>query len=159
MSGWCSTPTLLLICSSFSRENCHSLLISFYTSTVLSPKVQYTNEKNISPSPENFWGFCWFWFLTTEKNTPSHPDPWLKKITHSWLRWFWRILFQEDALLFDKVSNIDRIGWSSQHESIFKAINLNSPILWDRKIKHKTFPIWSDFPSFFLLIFFLILQL
>ena len=27
LSGWCSTPTLLLICSSFNRENGHPLLI------------------------------------------------------------------------------------------------------------------------------------
>ena len=32
-SGWCSTPTLLLICSSFSRENGHPLLICSSLST------------------------------------------------------------------------------------------------------------------------------
>ncbi len=32
--GWCSTPTLLLICSSFSRENGHPLLICSSLSTV-----------------------------------------------------------------------------------------------------------------------------
>ena len=33
-SGWCSTPTLLLICSSFRRENGHPLLICSSLSTV-----------------------------------------------------------------------------------------------------------------------------
>ena len=33
LPGWCSTPTLLLVCSSFSRENCHSLLICSSLST------------------------------------------------------------------------------------------------------------------------------
>ena len=33
LTGWCSTPTLLLICSSFSRENGHSLLICSSLST------------------------------------------------------------------------------------------------------------------------------
>ena len=33
LSGWCSTPTLLLICSSFSRENCHFFLICSSLST------------------------------------------------------------------------------------------------------------------------------
>ena len=32
-SGWCSTPTVLLICSSFSRENGHPLLICSSLST------------------------------------------------------------------------------------------------------------------------------
>ena len=32
-TGWCSTPPLLLICSSFSRENCHPLLICSSLST------------------------------------------------------------------------------------------------------------------------------
>ncbi len=32
-AGWCSTLTLLLICSSFSRENCHPLLICSSLST------------------------------------------------------------------------------------------------------------------------------
>ena len=32
-TGWCSTPTLLLICSSFSRENGHPLLICSSLST------------------------------------------------------------------------------------------------------------------------------
>ena len=47
-SGWCSTPTLLLICSSFSRENGHPLLICSSLSTVQS----WTNAKHhgdISP--------------------------------------------------------------------------------------------------------------
>ena len=33
VSGWCSTPTLLLICSSFSTENGHPLLICSSLST------------------------------------------------------------------------------------------------------------------------------
>ena len=33
VTGWCSTPTLLLICSSFSRENGHPLLICSSLST------------------------------------------------------------------------------------------------------------------------------
>ena len=33
ITGWCSTPTLLLICSSFSRENCHQFLICSSLST------------------------------------------------------------------------------------------------------------------------------
>ncbi len=33
ITGWCLTPTLLLICSSFSRENCHLLLICSSLST------------------------------------------------------------------------------------------------------------------------------
>ncbi len=32
-TGWCSTPTLLLICSSFNRENCHPSLICSSLST------------------------------------------------------------------------------------------------------------------------------
>ena len=35
-TGWCSTPTLLLICSSFSRENGHPLLIYSSLSTAQS---------------------------------------------------------------------------------------------------------------------------
>ncbi len=38
LPGWCSTPTLLLICSSFSRENGHSLLICSSRSTA---QLQY----------------------------------------------------------------------------------------------------------------------
>ena len=33
LSGWCSTPSLLLICSSFSRENGHPLLVCSSLST------------------------------------------------------------------------------------------------------------------------------
>ena len=33
MTGWCSTPTLLLICSSFSRENGYPLLVCSSLST------------------------------------------------------------------------------------------------------------------------------
>ena len=42
--GWCSTPTLLLICSSFSMENGHSLLIcsSLSTAQIHLPSLKLT---------------------------------------------------------------------------------------------------------------------
>ena len=44
-AGWCSTPTLLLICSSFSRENGHSLLICSSLSTAQKEKYQFLWQK------------------------------------------------------------------------------------------------------------------
>ena len=44
LSGWCSTPTLLLICSSFSRENGYPFLIcsSLSTAQLYIPMSMYT---------------------------------------------------------------------------------------------------------------------
>ena len=52
-SGWCSTLTLLLICSSFSRENCHPLLICSSLSTAQSffcqAAIHLANKLHFSP--------------------------------------------------------------------------------------------------------------
>ena len=40
-TGWCSTPTLLLICSSFSTENGHPLLICSSLSTTQTNKIHH----------------------------------------------------------------------------------------------------------------------
>ncbi len=63
--GWCSTPTLLLICSSFSRENGHSLLICSSLSTAqyhIFGVSFYSFHKNFNISPagmfESMIFFC-----------------------------------------------------------------------------------------------------
>ena len=62
ITGWCSTPTLLLICSPFSRENGHPLLIcsSLSTSQIRflrwggdSPKVPQSSQTESSGFPRN----------------------------------------------------------------------------------------------------------
>ena len=45
VTGWCSTPTLLLICSSFSRENGHPLLICSSLSTA---QVKILDQKKFN---------------------------------------------------------------------------------------------------------------
>ncbi len=49
--GWCSTLTLLLICSSSSRENCHPLLIcsSISTAQLLVGGFSPTNFEKYAP--------------------------------------------------------------------------------------------------------------
>ena len=51
-SGWCSTPNQLLICSSFSRENGHPLLICSSLSTAQLPVFPFWNFK----FPSRFYG-------------------------------------------------------------------------------------------------------
>ncbi len=41
LTGWCLTPTLLLICSSFSRENGYPLLICSSLSTAQLNVIKY----------------------------------------------------------------------------------------------------------------------
>ena len=65
-SGWCSTPTYLLICSSFSRENGHPLLICSSLSTnqiwksLQRGKNPKKNEKGKAFKFPRWWDFCFF---------------------------------------------------------------------------------------------------
>ncbi len=61
LPGWCSTPTLLLICSSFSRENGHPLLICSSLST-----GQLRLPSSLRP---------WYWqfILIVNPKAPSPP--------------------------------------------------------------------------------------
>ena len=66
ISGWCLTPTLLLICSSFSRGYYHPLLICSSLST-----CQISNLKA-------YYNFhSWFFFNhSCEMRTWNHPTYW-----------------------------------------------------------------------------------
>ncbi len=65
-TGWCLTPTLLLICSSFSRENGHIFLIcsslstaQFKNSFPKNPALQVTTDQLIKASPQTTWRIRW----------------------------------------------------------------------------------------------------
>ncbi len=69
LSGWCSTPTLLLICSSFSRENDYLLLIcsSLSTSQFFCWEFGQLTRGNRQICNRKHFGteeFCSGWFAT-----------------------------------------------------------------------------------------------
>ena len=66
-TGWCSTPTLLLICSSFSRENGQPLLVcsSLITAqTIIQHSTKYQKLSKNGP----FFGCFSVLFLPASKN-------------------------------------------------------------------------------------------
>ena len=70
-TGWCSTPTLFLICSSFSRENGHPLLICSSLSTAQDMIGEY--KKNTSTSSlRNMMEVIWFCLYLQHDDHETH---------------------------------------------------------------------------------------
>ena len=76
-SGWCLTPTLLLICSSFSRENGHIFLIcsslsTAQTSNRITSGHTFTSTARIGQFRSNHHGTCIEnWFAATWASLPN----------------------------------------------------------------------------------------
>ena len=60
-AGWCSTPTQLLICSSFSRENCHLLLICSSLSAAQAERCSLDQEALLTFGSDPRWLVAAFW--------------------------------------------------------------------------------------------------
>ena len=83
-AGWCSTPNQLLICSSFSRENGHPLLICSSLST--AQKIIFVDMDRSPPTPAVEPHIHWMHRHLSQSNSSEETIRGSPKPQRSWKR-------------------------------------------------------------------------